>query len=76
MKIRLWGTEDECAMAVERLMLTPGFRVVSVSGARRDRGASELVRVYVEVRFLPLPHGQQGTRTARAEAVRPRALPS
>jgi hypothetical protein len=54
-KIRLWGTEDECVLAAERLMRTPGLRVLSVDGPRADRGASVLVRVYVEVRLDPLP---------------------
>jgi len=54
-KIRLWGTEDECVLAAERLMRTPGLRVLSVDGPRADRGASVLVRVYVEARLDPPP---------------------
>ena len=49
MKIRLHGTADECTEAVKRLQGT--FAVVSVSEQYPDRGASRLVRVYVEVRL-------------------------
>lgn len=55
MKIRLWGTEEECRLAAERLMRTPGLLVLSVSEPRHDRGASVLVRVYVEARLVPQP---------------------
>ena len=48
MRIRLWGTEQECREAVDRLRLV--FNVVSVSEPRADRGESSLVRVYVETR--------------------------
>ena len=48
MKIRLWGTEDECRDGAERLRQV--FNVVSVSSPRADRGESSLVRVYVETR--------------------------
>jgi hypothetical protein len=50
-KIRLWGTEEECRLAAERLMRTPGLLVLSVSEPRPDRGASVLVRVYIEGRL-------------------------
>lgn len=49
MKIRLHGTRGECAVAADRIR--EAFRVVSVSEPYRDRGESQLVRVYVEVRF-------------------------
>lgn len=49
MKIRLHGTSEECAEAVKRLQGI--FAVVSVSEQYPDRGASRLVRVYVEVRL-------------------------
>ncbi len=68
MKIRLWGTEDECRLAAERLMRTPGLLVLSVSGLRADRGASVMVRMYVEARLAPLseparpPHESPGIR--------------
>jgi len=48
-KLRLHGTSEECAEAVKRLQGI--FAVVSVSGPYPDRGASRLVRVYVEVRL-------------------------
>lgn len=48
-KIRLHGMPDEVEEAVKRLQGT--FAVVSVSDRYPDRGASRLVRVYVEVRL-------------------------
>jgi hypothetical protein len=51
MKIRLWGTEEECRLAAEAVMRAPGLQVVSVSEPREDRGASVLVRVYIEARL-------------------------
>ncbi len=47
LKIRLWGTEADCAAALEQLRGT--FAVQCVSRPRRDRPPSKLVRVYVEV---------------------------
>ena len=71
MKIRLWGTEGECRLAAERLMHTPGLVVLSVSEPRADRGASALVRVYLEARLGPPPTaGPGGGRPGR------RALPA
>lgn len=64
MKIRLWGTEDECRMAAERLMHTPELSVLSISEPRADRGASLLVRVYVEARLDPPPGAEHVTCTA------------
>lgn len=49
MKFRLHGTSDECTEAVNRPQGI--FAVVSVSEEYADRGASRLVRVYVEVRL-------------------------
>jgi hypothetical protein len=54
-KIRLWGTEDECRLAAERIMATPGLVVLSVSEPYADRGASVLVRVFLEARLDPEP---------------------
>jgi hypothetical protein len=51
MKIRLWGTEDECKRMAQLLIDAPGFGVVSVSDPYADRGASVLVRVFVEARL-------------------------
>jgi hypothetical protein len=69
MKIRLWGTWDECREAAERLMHTPGLIVLSVSEPRADRGASVLVRVYVEAR--PDPPEQHATATTEPRPCRP-----
>lgn len=46
MKIRLHGTEDECAEAVE--LLGSIMLIRSVSEPYPDHGRSVLVRVYVE----------------------------
>jgi hypothetical protein len=49
MKLRLHGTPEECRHVVEAL--TGIFRAVSVSGPYLDRGASVLVRVYLDIRL-------------------------
>lgn len=64
MKIRLWGTTEECTAAAERLMHCPGLVVLSVSEPYADRGASVLVRVFVEARLDPPPPVQHVTATA------------
>ena len=51
MKIRLHGTEDECREAAERLAGI--VEVLAVSAPYPDRGASVLVRVYIEARIAP-----------------------
>jgi hypothetical protein len=63
-KIRLWATEAECRAAAERLMRTPGLIVVSVSEPYPDRGASVLVRVFVEARLDPPPEAGHVTAAA------------
>lgn len=55
MKIRLLGTADECRQMAQLLIGAPGFDVVSVSERYADRGASVLVRVFVETRLDPPP---------------------
>ena len=65
MKIRLWGTEAECRAAAESLLHTPGLAVLSISAPRADRGASVLVRVYLECRLDPPPASQHVTATAQ-----------
>jgi hypothetical protein len=75
-KIRIWGTWDECREAAERLMQTPGLIVVSVSVPRADRGASALYRVYVDARLDPPARPVHVTATTGpARAARRRALP-
>ena len=49
MKIRLEGTEAECAAAAARLGQVLG--VLSVSRPYLNRGAAALVRVYVDARL-------------------------
>ncbi len=51
MKVRLWGTPDEVAQATRQLVEV--LDVVAVSGPSPDRGASVLVRVYLDVRPDP-----------------------
>jgi hypothetical protein len=53
-KIRLHGTADECGEVAERLAGI--VEVLAVSAPYPDRGASVLVRVYVEVRIAPPVH--------------------
>jgi hypothetical protein len=50
-KIRLWGTADECRQMAQLLIDAPGFEVVSVSEPYADRSASVLARVFVEARL-------------------------
>jgi hypothetical protein len=50
-KLRLHGTRAEVAEATRRLIEV--VDVVAVSEPYRDRGASVLVRVYLEVRLDP-----------------------
>lgn len=53
MKIRLHGTKEECRDVAGRLAAI--VDVLAVSEPYPDRGASVLVRVYVEVRTSPQP---------------------
>ncbi len=55
MKIRLMGTGEECAAAVDALRAAPGLTVIEVSTAYPNRGGSAQVRVYVEARTGPVP---------------------
>ena len=55
MKIRLHGTEDECRELAGRLPAITD--VLSVSEPYPDRGASRLVRMYVECRPYPAKPG-------------------
>jgi hypothetical protein len=50
-KVRLHGTREEVAEATRRLVEV--LDVVAVSEPYPDRGASVLVRVYLEVRLDP-----------------------
>ena len=67
MKVRLWGTVEETTAAAERLIHTPGLVVLSVSEPRADRGASVLVRVYVEARLDPPPGPEHVTCTTEPQ---------
>jgi hypothetical protein len=82
-KIRLWGTADECRQMAQLLIDAPGFEVVSVSEPYADCGASALVRIFIEARLDPPPAHvvstmQPGPRRERDRApvmTRRRALP-
>jgi hypothetical protein len=69
-KVRLHGTREEVAEAARRLVEV--LEVVSVSGPYPDRGASVLVRVYLEVRLdatgsaTPAGPGRPARRSRRA----------
>jgi len=68
MKIRLWGTADESRQMAHLLIDAPGFDVVSVSEPYADRGASVLVRVFVEARLDVPPVARHGHDPASARA--------
>jgi hypothetical protein len=70
-KIRLHGTEEECREAAERLAGI--VEVLAISAPYPDRGASVLVRVYVEARIAPPVHA--GSTTGPRPRGRRRALP-
>jgi hypothetical protein len=63
MKIRLHGTKGECAATAQRIAQV--ITVLSVSEPYPDRGASVLVRVYLEAR----PGAPNDPQTARSRAV-------
>jgi hypothetical protein len=63
-KLRLHGTHAEVAEATRRLVQV--LEVVSVSQPHSDRGASVLVRVYLEVRLGPAPPAAPGRPPAPA----------
>ena len=67
MKLRLHGTREEVAEATRRLVQI--LEVVSVSHPYPDRGASVLVRVYLQVRLGP---ASPTSATPSAPAVRRR----
>ena len=67
MKIRLHGTEEECREVAGRLAGI--VEVLAVSAPYPDRGASVLVRVYVEAQIAP-----PGARYQHTEP-RPRPAP-
>jgi hypothetical protein len=70
-KIRLHGTADECREVAGRLAGV--LEVVAVSEPYPDRGASVLVRVYVEARIAAPVHVESTTETRPRG--RRRALP-
>jgi hypothetical protein len=70
-KIRLHGTAEECREVAERLAGI--VEVLALSAPYPDRGASVLVRVYVEARIAPTVHVTSTTETRPRG--RRRALP-
>jgi hypothetical protein len=75
MKIRLWGTDDECRQMAQLLIDAPGFEVVSVSEPYADRGASVLVRVFLEARLGAPAEHVASTTSPPARGHRRQALP-
>ena len=73
MKLRLHGTRAEVTEATRRLVQV--LEVVSVSSPYPDRGASVLVRVYLEVRFFPAPPAAP-TRPTPPASPAPRPAPT
>ena len=75
MKLRLHGTREEVAEATRRLLQV--LDVLAVSPPYPDRGASLLVRVYLEVHLHdPAGGSPAGPTPPRRRAGRPRgALP-
>ena len=52
MKIRLTGLPAEAEDAITTISTLPGFDVTEISGPYPNRGASRLVRFYLEVRLI------------------------
>jgi hypothetical protein len=71
-KVRLHGTPAEVTEATRRLVQV--LDVVAVSEPYRDRGASVLARVYLEVRLDAASQGRPPS-PSRAAGRRRRALP-
>jgi hypothetical protein len=70
-KIRLRGTEEECREVAD---CPAGIvEVLAISAPCPDRGASVLVRVYVEARIAPPVHA--GSTAGPRPRGRRRALP-
>jgi hypothetical protein len=63
-KLRRHGTRQEAAQATRRLVQV--LEVVAVSPPSSDRGASVLVRVYLQVRRPLAPNGGQEGRDGPA----------
>jgi hypothetical protein len=68
-KLRLHGTHAEVTEATRRLVQV--LEVVSVSQPYPDRGASVLVRVYLEVGLGPAPPAAPGRPASPARRPRP-----
>jgi hypothetical protein len=66
MKIRLHGTAEECRELAERLAGI--VEVLAVSEPYADRGASVLMRVYVEARIAPPVHVTSASGHGRVAA--------
>jgi hypothetical protein len=75
MKMRLHGTPGEVTEATRRLVEV--LDVVAVSEPYPDRGASVLVRVYLEVRLHPATASDPASPMSPGRPARPsrRALP-
>ena len=65
MKIRIMGLPAEVERTIQALHDTQDLDVVEVSGPYPNRGASRMVRVYIEAQ---LSDGQHGTGEQRSYA--------
>jgi hypothetical protein len=53
MKIRLMGLPDEVTRLLQALTETPDLDLIEVNGPYPNRGASRMVRIYIEARLSP-----------------------
>jgi hypothetical protein len=53
MKIRLMGLPDEVTQLLQALTETPDLDLIEVNGPYANRGASRMVRIYIEARLSP-----------------------
>lgn len=69
MKLRLSGTREECAAAVDAL--TVGFTVHEVSAFHPNRGTSMFGRVYIDADPAPAPAARVRATATRTDHARP-----
>lgn len=67
MTIRLWGLDDECHAAIERLRQI--FVVTEVSGPYANREGSKLVRYFVHTHGLRLCASQRRSGSSCTSAI-------
>lgn len=50
-KLRLWGEEEELRELMKHISLDEDVKVLSMSDPYPDRGKSEYVRIYIDIRL-------------------------